>query len=81
MSKLQVTLSAFDQPEQVVDFPENATILDVKEWVNESVGVPPDQQRVIMVQGNRVLKNGDPLNSDKKFLKLKVVKNEIGGSL
>jgi hypothetical protein len=81
MSKLQVTLAVFEQAEQVVDFPENATILDVKEWVNESVGVPPEQQRVIMVQGNRVLKNGDLLNSDKKFLKLKVVKNEIGGSL
>ncbi len=71
----------FEQGDQVVEFAENASILDVKEWVNESVGIPPEQQRVIMVQGNRVLKNGDLLNSDKKFLKLKVVKNEIGGSL
>ncbi len=35
MSMPQVTLSAFDQREQVVEFPEDAIILHVKEWVHE----------------------------------------------
>ncbi len=80
MSMLKVTITAFDLPAQVVDFPEDATVLHVKEWVLESLGIPPEQQRVILVQGNRVLKNGDLLNSDKKMLKLKVVPNTTGGS-
>jgi hypothetical protein len=53
----------------------------VKEWVNESLGIPAEQQRIIAVQGGKVLKNDDAVSSDRRFLKLKVVKNEIGGSL
>ena len=79
MSKLKVTLSVFDSPDQVVDFPEDATILHVKEWVHEKLGIPPEEQRVVAVQGGRVLHNGFPLNLDKKFLKLKVVGAELGG--
>ena len=78
---LNISLQVFDQAEQVVEFPDNCTILTVKEWVNESLGIPAEQQRIIAVQGGKVLKNDDAVSSDKRFLKLKVVKNEIGGSL
>jgi hypothetical protein len=53
----------------------------VKEWVYESFGVPVEQQRIIACQGGKVLKNEDAVSSDKRFLKLKVVHNAIGGSL
>ncbi len=78
---LNISLQVFDEAEQVVEFPDNCTILTVKEWVNESHGIPAEQQRIIAVQGGKVLKNDDAVSSDKRFLKLKVVKNEIGGSL
>ena len=57
----------------------DATVLHVKEWVHEKLGIPPVEQRVVVVQGGRVLHKGVPLNSDKKFLKLKVVGAELGG--
>ncbi len=44
----------------------------VKEWVHEKLGIPQEEQRVVAVQGGRVLHNGFPLNLGKKFLKLKV---------
>ena len=81
---LQVKLNVFSAEEQTVEFPDNAAILTaptVKEWVYRSSGIPAEQQRIIAYQGGKVLKNEDAVSSDKRFLKLKVVKNEIGGSL
>ena len=80
---LQVKLK-LQTEEQTVEFPDNATILTaptVKEWVYRSSGIPAEQQRIIAYQGGKVLKNEYAVSSDKRFLKLKVVHNAIGGSL
>jgi hypothetical protein len=68
---LQVLLTVFDSPEQTVEFPDDATVFTVKEWVRDQTGV--DSTRVMTVQGGRVLKNGDLLSSDRRYLKLKAV--------
>jgi hypothetical protein len=70
---LQVKLRVFDEEEKTIELPDDATTLTVKEWVRESTGVPESAQKVIVWgKGGRVLKNGDLLNSDPRFLDLKV---------
>ena len=74
---LQVKLRIFDAEDQTIELPDDATILSVKQWVAEYIGVEPDQQRVIAAVGSRVLKNEDRLNSNPQFLNLKVVTRPI----
>ena len=69
---LQVLLTVFDQPEETVELPDDATVLTVKEWVYERFG----QQglRVVTVKGgHKALKCEDLLSSDSRFLQLKVI--------
>jgi hypothetical protein len=70
---LQVKLRIFDAEDQTIELPDDATILSVKKWVAEYNGVAPEQQRVIVAVGSKVLKNEDRLNSNAQFLNLKVV--------
>jgi hypothetical protein len=78
---LNITIQVFDEPEQIVEFPDNATILTVKEWVAESTNIPVEHHRIIASQGGKVLKNEDAVSSDQRFLKLKVIWIAKGGSL
>jgi hypothetical protein len=75
---LQVKLNVFSAEEQTVEFPDDATVLTVKEWVYESFGVPVEQQRVMQVTGNKILKNEVLLSTDPKTLNLKVVQQGGG---
>ncbi len=78
---LQVLLTVFDQPEETVELPDDATALTVKEWVGEKYGILHDDlsiMRVIVVKGGKVLKNEELLSSDPRFLKLKVVNRTFG---
>ena len=75
---LQVKLRVFEQDEQTVEFPDDATGLTVKEWVYESFGVHEPAQRLVAVQRNTVLKNEVLLSSDPKFLHLRVIPCPIG---
>jgi hypothetical protein len=68
---LQVLLTVFDQPEETVELPDDATVLTVKEWVYERVG--HRGLRVLTVKGGKVLKCEDLLSSDSRFLQLKVI--------
>ncbi len=70
---LQVKLKVFEQEEQTVEFPDDATGLTVKEWVYESFGVHEPAQRLVAVQRNTVLEDKVLLSSNPKFLKLKVI--------
>ena len=74
---LQVKLRVFDAEDQTIELPDDATILSVKQWVAEYLGVQPDEQRVISAVGSRVLRNEDRLNSNPQFLNLKVVNRPI----
>ncbi len=76
---LQVKLKVFDLDEQTVEFPDDATGLTVKEWVRELTDVTVEQQRVVAVQGGRVLKNSDLLSTNPKLLNLRVMSQGGGG--
>ena len=68
---LQVLLRVFDQPEETVELPDDATVLTVKKWVYERVGHVGI--RVIARKGGKVLKNDTLLSSDERWLQLNVV--------
>ena len=76
---LQVLLRVFDQPEETVELPDDATGLTVKEWVSEKYGIevdpPGGELYVLAVRGGMKLKNEVLLSSgpDGRYLKLKVI--------
>ena len=70
---LQVKLRIFDEEDQTFELPDDATILSVKQWVEGFKGIPTTEQRVIVVVGNKVLKDEDRLASNPQFLNLKVI--------
>ncbi len=73
---LQVKLRIFDEEDQTIELPDDATILSVKKWVEDYNGVAPQQLRIIVSVGSKVLKNEDCLASNPNFLNLKVVNIE-----
>ena len=81
---LQVLLTVFDEPEETVELPDDATGLTVKEWVGEKYGIDMVSRReqfvVISMKGGKVLKDDILLSSDPdgRFLKLKVVQRICG---
>jgi hypothetical protein len=79
---LQVLLTLFDQPEETVELPDDATVLTMMEWVSEKYGIDVskrEQFKVISMKGGKVLKNDDLLSSDPRFLKLRIVQVICGG--
>jgi hypothetical protein len=85
---LQVLLTVFNQPEQTVELPDDATVLAVKEWVGGQTGIVEAPEfnssrlRVIAVKAKgKVLKDDVLLSSgpDGLYLKLKVVHENVCG--
>ncbi len=76
---ISVSLSLPQSSEVVVEMPDDATALTVKEHIYEKWGFPVGELKVITVQGCRLLKNDDLLSSDVRFRKLKVTSNPVGG--
>jgi hypothetical protein len=62
--KLKSTLFA---AEQTIELPEDATVLTLKEWVNEKWGIDVKEQIVYTSHGKE-LKNNILLNSNPRFL-------------
>jgi hypothetical protein len=83
---LQVLLTVFNQPEQTVELPDDATVLTVKEWVGDQTGIveaPGTKIRVVAVNARpvKVLKDDVLLSSgpDGLYLKLKVMCENVCG--
>ena len=78
---LQVTLTFAFKGDETIELPDNATGLTVKEYIRDSIGLPVEQIKVVTTQASKVVKDDTLLNSDPqgRYLKLKVVSNEIGG--
>ena len=68
---MQVRIKLLGEDQQIIEMPDNATGRSVKEWIHENYGIDPRHQRIISVQGNKVLKDDTRLNSDQRFLNLK----------
>ena len=61
----------------VVEMPDEATVLDLKEQINLKHGFPVEEIRLITLQASRMLKNDELLNSDPRFAKLKIMVGPI----
>ncbi len=76
---LSVTLTFAFKGDETIELPDSATGLSVKEYIRDSIGLPVEQIKIVTTQASKVVKDETPLNSDGRYLKLKVVSNEIGG--
>jgi hypothetical protein len=76
---LQVKLKCWDRGEQTIEFPDNATVLTVKEWVHKAFFHPVE--RLIVRQGNNHMRLSDEdlLSTDPEFLNLIVERSNRGG--
>jgi hypothetical protein len=61
----------------VVEMPDEATVLALKEQIEVKYGIPVGEIRLITVQASRMLKNDELLNSDPRFAKLKIMVGPI----
>ena len=74
---ISVTVTIPDGEVYVVEMPDEATVLALKEQINVKYGFPVGEIRLITVQASRMLRNDELLNSDPRFAKLKIMVGPI----
>jgi hypothetical protein len=71
---ISVTVTILDPPgDFVVEMPDEATVLALKEQINLKYGFRVEEIRLMTLQASRLLKNDELLNSDPRFAKLKMI--------
>jgi hypothetical protein len=76
---LQVKLKCWNQGEQTIEFPDDATVLTVKEWVHKRFFEPVERLIVHQEKYLSALSDEVLLSSDPKFLNLTVERRRGGG--
>ncbi len=78
---ISVSVSVKDSPDDDVydQLPDDTTALQLKELICQKRGFRVGEFKLITVQGAKFLKDEEVLAADKRFLRLKMMLNVIGG--